>query len=255
MERHQEKKIGILSAGLDISGGRIPKQKSFHTSFVDYLEEEAQKWRFKDSNANISYLRCMWQSLAGLTVAPRAHPELQIIIDKFIRDVPAKRKHEDADDCQIVSTEIKPPKPAVVIDESDTDEFFDHTSSARKTTASDPLPLPDPICPLATSRPLKNLYDGFAFGTVLQSQSCLAPTSSVPTPSKKTIAADTAIVSVPIEAAEALQNQKLRSVLKRYVIWPEVHFLGPHQESTMITTKRKQRIRLNGKKRHGEAAV
>jgi hypothetical protein len=138
------KHAAFLSQIIERGKGRIPKQFQMHKQFVEYLESEDEKWKFKDSDAAIGRLRCMLQTLlhrkgsgAG---APKRHPQLGIIIDKLIIDK-IRGTAEPDEDFQMVVLE-KPVPPLVVLDADSSDDDIDFQKLFKKLPPTPTTPSP-----------------------------------------------------------------------------------------------------------------
>ena len=139
------KALPFLSAVLDVTQGRIPKQYKWRIQFQSWLEDQEQKWRFKDSDEAISRVRCMLQSLLARQGdgAPKQHPQLQILLDKMIIDV---LEPADVTIVPVTKKEI----PVLMLEDasdSDIDKYF------RKPV--DSKPKIQVIASSANTRPLK----------------------------------------------------------------------------------------------------
>ena len=77
----------LISEMLDVSKGRVPKQKVLSHQLDSWLKKNGMTWAFRDVERAVSDLRCMFQSLLSLrrndTPAPRNYPTLQVLIDRI----------------------------------------------------------------------------------------------------------------------------------------------------------------------------
>ena len=81
-----------LNEILDATSGYIPLQKTLHLQFRQFLKETKLEWSMRDSYRAVENLRKMLQALGKLKrekgVAPRAHPKLQVLMDKIVAKTP-----------------------------------------------------------------------------------------------------------------------------------------------------------------------
>ncbi len=83
-----KKNHGLLNDILDLSDGRIPRQKTFTLQLGGWLKEKGMQWGIKDIERSASDLRCMLLNLLALKrrpggCAPKGYPTLQILMDKL----------------------------------------------------------------------------------------------------------------------------------------------------------------------------
>ena len=135
------KNFRIIQDILDATQGHVPKQAQLVKQFIKWLEDHGVKWNWSDADKSIQHLRSQLRTVfhhsAPPAKAPRAFPQLQILIDKCaaarareepeveVIDVPkplVKRIRVESDDDN--SQLKKPPSKRCKV-ETKTDEDID----------------------------------------------------------------------------------------------------------------------------------
>ena len=80
------KNFRIIQDILDATQGQVPKQAQLVKQFIKWLEDHGVKWNWSDADKSIQHLRSQLRTVfhhsAPPAKAPRAFPQLQILIDK-----------------------------------------------------------------------------------------------------------------------------------------------------------------------------
>ena len=177
-----QKHMPLISDLLDSSQGRVPKQASFLEQFIAWLGNLGIVWAWKDADRAIQHLRCMIRSLASLSasspaIAPKAYPQLQILIDKIV----SARHAAKTSDVAIVPIVPKKARTSIHVDTSDSDdighEIFGDTSDSSSIISTPitkrPMSTSGSIVPSSSSsmsasssikatRPIASCYSRFS---------------------------------------------------------------------------------------------